>query len=225
MQAVTTQVSTKYQVVIPKLVREALGIHPHDSMLFVISGDTVIVRPQPASLTAALRGCTPSSGLTPDAWLEEERSHGSRRLPPPVSRHASGRIGTHGVRVPSCQPSSLRGADHGGVGSGRDEVEFGRMTTTITLAEILTAPAKAGIGRLRRTTRTVPEHVFPTSRSRQLDVALAAGDSPRSRGATGLRTPDATRWLPPSPRQCRRHHHQRPSLGRPLGIGPGWWSC
>ena len=46
MQAVATQVSTKYQVVIPKLIREALGIQPHDSLLFVISGDTVIVRPQ-----------------------------------------------------------------------------------------------------------------------------------------------------------------------------------
>ena len=74
MQAVATQVSTKYQVVIPKLVREALGIHPHDSLLFVISGDTVIVRPQPASLTTALRGLHAELWPDPAAWLEEERS-------------------------------------------------------------------------------------------------------------------------------------------------------
>ena len=74
MQAVTTQVSTKYQVVIPKLVREALGIQPHDSLLFVISGDTVIVRPRPASLTAALRGLHAELWPDLDAWLEEERS-------------------------------------------------------------------------------------------------------------------------------------------------------
>jgi AbrB family looped-hinge helix DNA binding protein len=74
MQAVATQVSTKYQVVIPKLVREALGIQPHDSLLFVISGDTVSVRPQPASLTAALRGLHAELWPDPAAWLEEERS-------------------------------------------------------------------------------------------------------------------------------------------------------
>jgi len=74
MHAVTTLVSTKYQVVIPKMVREALGIHPHDSILFVVSGDTVIVRPQPASLTTALRGLHAELWPEPDAWLEEERS-------------------------------------------------------------------------------------------------------------------------------------------------------
>ena len=74
MQAVATQVSTKYQVVIPKLIREALGIQPHDSLLFVISGDTVIVRPRPASLTAALRGLHAELWPDPDTWLEEERS-------------------------------------------------------------------------------------------------------------------------------------------------------
>ena len=70
MQAVTTQVSTKYQVVIPKLVREALDIHPHDSLLFVISGDTVIVHPQPASLTTALRGLHAELWPAPAAWLD-----------------------------------------------------------------------------------------------------------------------------------------------------------
>ncbi len=74
MQAVATQVSTKYQVVIPKSVREALDIRPHDSLLFVIDGDTVIVRPRPASLTTALRGLHAELWPDPDAWMEEERS-------------------------------------------------------------------------------------------------------------------------------------------------------
>lgn len=74
MQAVATQISTKYQVVIPKSVREALGVRPQDSLLFVIDGDTIIVRPRPASLTAALRGLHAGLWSDPETWLEGERA-------------------------------------------------------------------------------------------------------------------------------------------------------
>ncbi len=74
MQAIATQISTKYQIVIPKPVREALGIRSQDSLLFVIDGDTVIVRPRPASLTTALRGLHADLWPDPDGWLEAERS-------------------------------------------------------------------------------------------------------------------------------------------------------
>jgi AbrB family looped-hinge helix DNA binding protein len=74
MQAIAAQISTKYQIVIPKPVREALGIRPQDSLLFVIDGDTVIVRPRPASLTTALRGLHADLWPDPDGWLEEERA-------------------------------------------------------------------------------------------------------------------------------------------------------
>ncbi len=74
MQAVATQISTKYQVVIPKLVREALGVRPQDSLLFVMDGDTIIVRPRPASLTTALRGLHADLWPDPEVWLEGERA-------------------------------------------------------------------------------------------------------------------------------------------------------
>ncbi len=74
MQAIVTQVSSKYQIVIPKPVREALRIQPQDSLLFVIDGDTVTMRLRPASLTAALRGLHADLWPDPDDWLEKERS-------------------------------------------------------------------------------------------------------------------------------------------------------
>ncbi len=74
MQAVITPISTKYQVVIPRPVREALGIQPQDSLLFVIDGETVSVRPRPASLTTALRGLHADLWPDPETWLEQERS-------------------------------------------------------------------------------------------------------------------------------------------------------
>jgi len=74
MQAVAAKVSAKYQVVIPKLVRESLRIRPKDTLLFLLDGDTVILRPQPASFTKATRGLHKELWPDPDAWLEEERS-------------------------------------------------------------------------------------------------------------------------------------------------------
>ncbi len=74
MQAVTAQISAKYQVVLPKAVRELLGVQPQDELLFVIEGDTVIVRPRPASLTTALRGLHADLWADPEAWLETERA-------------------------------------------------------------------------------------------------------------------------------------------------------
>ena len=73
MPAVTARVSTKYQVVIPKAVREVLGLRPQDSVVFVIEGDTVSVRPLPASLSAALRGLHADLWPDPDGCVDEER--------------------------------------------------------------------------------------------------------------------------------------------------------
>jgi AbrB family looped-hinge helix DNA binding protein len=74
MQAVAAQISSRYQIVIPKPVRQALGIGPQDALLFVIEDGTVTVRPRPASLTTALRGLHAELWPDPDRWLEEERS-------------------------------------------------------------------------------------------------------------------------------------------------------
>jgi len=74
MQAITARMSAKYQVVIPKPVREALHLRPQDALLFLLDGDTVVLRPQPASFTKALRGLHKELWPDPDTWLEEERS-------------------------------------------------------------------------------------------------------------------------------------------------------
>ena len=74
MITASAQVSTKYQVVIPKEVREVLRLHPNDTLLFLIDGDTVILRPRPASFTKTLRGLHREVWTDPDGWLEKERA-------------------------------------------------------------------------------------------------------------------------------------------------------
>jgi len=73
-----------------------------------------------------------------------------------------------------------------------EAVESGQMagvTTTVTLAEILTAPAKTGD---RRALQDYELYLtrFPNLRIMPLDVALAR-ETALVRGETGLRTPDA----------------------------------
>ena len=65
--------SVKYQVVIPKAIREALRIRPQDSLLFLVDEDTVILRPQPSSFAEAHHGLHRHLWPDPDAWLEKER--------------------------------------------------------------------------------------------------------------------------------------------------------
>lgn len=74
MRTVTAQVSAKYQVVIPKPVREALGLRPQDTLLFLVDGETVLLRARPASFTQALLGLHREIWPDPDTWLEEERA-------------------------------------------------------------------------------------------------------------------------------------------------------
>ena len=74
MESIAAHVSSKYQVVIPRAVREALKLTPHDDLVFLMDGDAVIVLRRPANFTAALRGL--HKGLWPDAaaQVEEERT-------------------------------------------------------------------------------------------------------------------------------------------------------
>lgn len=74
MQPISAKVSAKYQIVIPKAVREALGLHPRDTLLFLIDGDAVYMRPKPASFAEKLHGL--HGHVWPDnadAWLDEQR--------------------------------------------------------------------------------------------------------------------------------------------------------
>ena len=51
---------------IPKAVREALDLQPQERLLFLLDGDTVILRPEPASFTEVMRG------LHKDLWPDPD---------------------------------------------------------------------------------------------------------------------------------------------------------
>jgi len=74
MNTVTARLSSKYQVVIPKAVRETLQLEPGSMILFLMDGDTVILRSRPADFTEALLGLHKELWPDPDHWLEKERS-------------------------------------------------------------------------------------------------------------------------------------------------------
>jgi AbrB family looped-hinge helix DNA binding protein len=74
MEAIAVRVSQKYQIVIPRAVREALQLHPDDALLFLVSGDSVVLRNRPASFTEAMRGLHKELWpAEPEDWLEKER--------------------------------------------------------------------------------------------------------------------------------------------------------
>ncbi len=75
MKVIHAQVSSKHQVVIPKEVRVLLNIRPQESVLFLIDGDQVYLRPKPSSFTDKLRGLHAHVWQQPtEEWLEEERT-------------------------------------------------------------------------------------------------------------------------------------------------------
>jgi AbrB family looped-hinge helix DNA binding protein len=74
MVTVTAQVGAKYQVVIPKEVRNVLAIQPGGRLLFLVDGDVVYVRPEPASYTETLRGLHGELWSDGESWLEQERA-------------------------------------------------------------------------------------------------------------------------------------------------------
>jgi AbrB family looped-hinge helix DNA binding protein len=74
MKVISVRVSSKYQIVIPKAVRDSLQLRPHDTLLFLLDGDTITLRARPTSFTAALRGLHKELWHDPDAWLDRERA-------------------------------------------------------------------------------------------------------------------------------------------------------
>jgi len=74
MEAYAAEISSKYQIVIPKPVRETLHLRPEDAQFFLADGDTVSVRPKPRCFSEALQGLHRELWPDPDQWLEEERS-------------------------------------------------------------------------------------------------------------------------------------------------------
>jgi AbrB family looped-hinge helix DNA binding protein len=74
MKAIAARVSAKYQVVVPRSVRDALHLRPQDTLLFLLDGDTIVLRARPASFTDALQGLHREVWRDLDAWQEKERA-------------------------------------------------------------------------------------------------------------------------------------------------------
>lgn len=75
LSGMTSKVGPKGQVVIPKVLRDRLGIEPGDEVDFWLDGDHVAVRP--VGLRRPLRGRFAGSGLTDE--LARERRADNRR--------------------------------------------------------------------------------------------------------------------------------------------------
>jgi AbrB family looped-hinge helix DNA binding protein len=65
------KLSSKNQVVIPRAVREALGVKSGDRLLMVVRGETVILLPRPKKYSSAISGI--GKGAYPDEYLNKER--------------------------------------------------------------------------------------------------------------------------------------------------------
>jgi AbrB family looped-hinge helix DNA binding protein len=76
METVIARVSSKNQIVLPKTVRDALGVQSGDSVIFLVDGDKVLIRSRPDSFTEAIAGLYKKigDGKDPQQWLEEERA-------------------------------------------------------------------------------------------------------------------------------------------------------
>lgn len=74
MHSFVAHVSAKYQIVIPKEVREKLNIAPHDTVIFLIDGDEVTLSLRPKDFMATLRGLHKELWTQDvDDWLKAER--------------------------------------------------------------------------------------------------------------------------------------------------------
>ena len=60
------RVSRKYQVVIPKKVREALNINRGDELIISVKNGQILMRPKPKSYTDYMRG------LHKEVWRDAE---------------------------------------------------------------------------------------------------------------------------------------------------------
>ncbi len=60
------KLSSKYQIVIPRQVRQQLDLRAGDGLLVEVSGKTIILVPRPRSYTARLRG------LHKEVWRDVE---------------------------------------------------------------------------------------------------------------------------------------------------------
>jgi len=71
------KLSNKNQIVIPRAVRDVLGVKSGDRLLMVVRGATVILLPRPKRYSSAVSGI--GKGFYPDEHLEKERRAGGKK--------------------------------------------------------------------------------------------------------------------------------------------------
>lgn len=72
---ITTKVGKKSQIVIPKKVRETVGISEGDELIVDVEGDSVILKVKPKSYAKKLRGLHKDvwKGIDPKKYVKGER--------------------------------------------------------------------------------------------------------------------------------------------------------
>ena len=72
---ITTRVSKKSQIVIPKEIRETVGIIEGDELIVDVEGDRVILKVKPKNYTRKLRGLHKNvwKGIDPRKYVRGER--------------------------------------------------------------------------------------------------------------------------------------------------------
>ena len=76
MKAAMVHLGAKGQIVVPKAIREQLGLRQGDALMLIVEGERVILRARPANFTDALLGLYKEvwEGIDVDKWLQEERA-------------------------------------------------------------------------------------------------------------------------------------------------------
>lgn len=74
-QAVSVKVSSRYQVVVPRIARERLNIQSGDRLLVDVQDGVLILIPQPQDYVAHMAGLHREvwADVDPTTYLEEER--------------------------------------------------------------------------------------------------------------------------------------------------------
>ncbi len=72
---ITTRVSKKSQIVIPKKIRDTVGISEGDELIVDVEGDKVILKVKPKSYTKRLKGLHKNvwEGIDPKKYVRGER--------------------------------------------------------------------------------------------------------------------------------------------------------
>ncbi len=76
MEVLKAKLSSKYQITLPRKVRQALGLQPGDTVVLVVSEDTVRLRRAPKALTEYMEGLGKEVWASlggVDGYLDEER--------------------------------------------------------------------------------------------------------------------------------------------------------